>query len=727
MAKRKKSKPAEEPPKPAADKPANYDQIRERQAAISRNRSASGREIGGVPPIADIERRERCGRSLREFCDTYNPEAFRLPWGDDQLRGATRIEEAIRQGALYAFAEPRGSGKTTRCRMAALFAVAYGFRRYVFVIGANKDKAYDTISAIQMYCRFLPLFAADFPEIAWPAQALGGIANRAAGQTCGGEPTMIEWSKNRIVLPTVPPPENWPKHWPLRADGVVPTAGAIIGGSGLTGEGIRGSLLTLTTGESVRPDLVLLDDPQTDKSARSPRQNESRIRLVSGAVLGMAGPGKAISAVMPCTVIEPGDMADTLLDREQHPLWRGERTSLLTTMPADLDAWDPYFDAYRNGARLDPPDFSDANAYYLEHRDELDRGALASWPARKLPTEASAIQHAMNLYCRDRQAFFSEYQNQPLATKVAKQHRELAPAALLLRLNRVPIGEVPRECTRLTAGVDCSKRLLWFAVVAWDEYFGGSVVRWGAWPDQRRNYFTQADARPSLELQYPGTPTAAALYAGLRDLSADILGGRYLRHQTQEPITMELALTDSGWETDTVMKWIRETPHAGLVLPSKGYAASATSRSVDEWARKPNERAGDGWRLGAEASAGRGRRVAFDADKWKSFLADRLTIAPGARGCLMLPGDRESAQKLLADHLAAEVAVPVEARGRRWDHWIAKPGNPDNHLFDCLVMAAVAASVRGLSWNPSGGIDNHANTPQRRKLSEIQASKRPNR
>src|SRR5581483_6577574 len=96
----------------------------------------------------------------------------------------------------------------------------------------------DTIAAVKMFARFLPEYAADFPEISHAARSLAGIANRASGQLCEGEPTMIEWSQDRIVMPTVPPPENWPRSWPLREDGMVPTAGRVVGASGLTGDGI---------------------------------------------------------------------------------------------------------------------------------------------------------------------------------------------------------------------------------------------------------------------------------------------------------------------------------------------------------------------------------------------------------------------------------------------------------------------------------------------------------
>ena len=64
----------------------------------------------------------------------------------------------------------------------------------------------------------------------------------------------------------------------------------------------------LPDGRSVRPSLVVLDDPQTDESARSLSQCAARESILAGAVLGLAGPGTKISGIMPCTVIRPGDV-----------------------------------------------------------------------------------------------------------------------------------------------------------------------------------------------------------------------------------------------------------------------------------------------------------------------------------------------------------------------------------------------------------------------------------
>ncbi|MDD4003860.1 MAG: hypothetical protein PHW69_01485, partial [Elusimicrobiaceae bacterium] len=76
-------------------------------------------------------------------------------------------------------------------------------------------------------------------------------------------------------------------------------------------------------GRSVRPSLVIIDDPQTNESAGSLEQTRKRVRVLAGDILGLAGPGEKISGIMPCTIIRPGDMADTILNKQTHPDWNG--------------------------------------------------------------------------------------------------------------------------------------------------------------------------------------------------------------------------------------------------------------------------------------------------------------------------------------------------------------------------------------------------------------------
>jgi hypothetical protein len=695
------------------------EQIRDDQAELMRRRSAARREVGEIPPIADVRRRGRCRRSLRLFCETYNREAFSIAWSNAHLDIIARIEEAVTHGALFAFAMPRGSGKTTIVRMAALWALSYALCRYVFVIGANQERANDTLESLRMAIRFLPRYAADFPEVAWPAQHLQGIANRASGQTCRGESTLIEWSADRIVLPTVPPPANWPKAWPLRSDGRVPTSGCVVSASGLTGEGIRGSLLTLSTGEMIRPDLVLIDDPQTRESAMSPSQNAKREALISADVLGMAGPGRSIAAVMPCTVIYPGDMVDRILDRSRHPLWRGERTRLLNSLPSDLEAWEQYFEIYRRCAQSEPPDFAEANRYYRDHRAALDAGAEASWPQRKQEWEVSAIQSAMHLYCRDRRAFFAEYQNEPLPPDAAATVENLEPEAVAARLNRCPRGAVPASCTRLTAGIDVGGSILYWVVCAWDERFGGAVVDYGTWPRQPRSYFAAADARPRLEDEYPRLSEPERVYAGLRALIDQVAGRAYPQSEGGE-LRVSQCLIDAGWQTQVVHQVSQRSQHAAVLLPSKGYYVGESGRPMSDWKRDAGVRCGRDWRV---HRGPHGRYVLFDSNAWKTVVANALQAPEGGAGCLLLFGERSHDHQLFADHLCAEFRTPLEGRWRKVEVWRRRPDGGDNHYFDALVLAAVAASVSGLVCDAGAAVGEPAKAPPPRKrlsLADIQ-------
>src|SRR5262249_32694030 len=162
------------------------------------------------------------------------------------------------------------------CRMAGLWGPSNALVAYMAIIGANFPRARANLNAIKIMCRFLPLFAADFPEISYPIRRLEGIPQKVTGQLCQGRPTLMEGADEQIIFPTVAPPANWPKHWPLRADGMVPTSGVIIGAAGLTSDGLRGLLITTDTGDFIRPDFVLLDDPQTRQSAQSPTGNVDR-------------------------------------------------------------------------------------------------------------------------------------------------------------------------------------------------------------------------------------------------------------------------------------------------------------------------------------------------------------------------------------------------------------------------------------------------------------------
>ena len=381
---------------------------------------------------------------------------------------------------------PRGSGKTSICERAAIWAALKGLREFIVIIGSEESAAEETLDAVKTELETNDRLLALFPEVCYPVRRLEGITNRSGGQLFEGEQTRILWTKKKIVLPTIP--------------GSL-ASGVIIKVAGLTGR-IRGMKHQRPDGRSVRPSLVMLDDPQTDKSAASLPMSAQRERILAGAILGLAGPGKKIAAVCPCTVIRPGDMVDRLLDNERHPEWQGQRCKAVYAFPTNQKLWDQYADVYRACLRDKRP-ITAATDFYLAHRAEMDEGARVAWPERFNEDEASAVQHCMNLKLRDEEAFWAEQQQAPLVEKLGEAE-QLTADQVLAKLNGYRRGLVPIDAHVLTSFIDVHDNLLYWAVFAWGDGFRGAIVDYGTHPRQDRAYYTLRDARPTLKDLCPG-------------------------------------------------------------------------------------------------------------------------------------------------------------------------------------------------------------------------------
>src|SRR5689334_3870194 len=85
--------------------------------------------------------RKAAEKSFLRFCKTYGKEAFFLECSPNHLRAAELIEAAVRSGEMFAFAMPRGSGKTTLARWAVIWAVLCGHSPYSVLISATQKSA----------------------------------------------------------------------------------------------------------------------------------------------------------------------------------------------------------------------------------------------------------------------------------------------------------------------------------------------------------------------------------------------------------------------------------------------------------------------------------------------------------------------------------------------------------------------------------------------------------
>ena len=665
----------------------SYEERRNAERDRQAEQSLAGRDIGPLPEVVNPDRKAACERNFQLFCESYFPETYSLAWSPDHLKVIEKIETAVLRGGLFALALPRGSGKTTITESAALWSMLYGHREFVVLIGATESAALELLDSLKTELEVNERLAEDFPEVCYPVAQLEGIANRCAGQLYKGERTRITWTSNEIVLPTV---EG------SRASGI------IVRVAGITGR-IRGMKFKRSDGRSVRPSLVVIDDPQTSESAGSLEQTRKRVRVLAGDILGLAGPGQKISGIMPCTIIRPGDMADIILNRNTHPDWNGERTKMVYKFPKNMKLWEQYADIRSEALRTDG-NFDAATEFYKAHRAEMDEGAVVSWEARYNHDEISALQHAMNLKLQDETAFQSEYQNDPLPEDT-EDDGLLSVDEIAGKVNGLAHEKVPIACDKLTMFIDVQKALLFYVVIAWSDDFTGAVIDYGAWPDQHRRQFSLADASPTIQSKFPKAGFEGALYAALDALTKEYLSREWER-EDGAVLKIEKALIDANWgqSTDIIYQFCRQNVHAGVLLPSHGRYVGASSKPMTEYRKQPGDRLGLNWMMPNVAGKRAIRHVIYDSNFWKSFVHARLAVPLSDKGSLSLYGRIPGIHQLFAEHLTAEYRVKTQGRGRWVDEWKLKPERSDNHWLDCTAGCAVCASMLGATLPELGTV-----------------------
>lgn len=699
------------------------------QSRHSRRKQNEIADIGEIPRVVNSERRESCRFNLELFAATYFPFSTGLsPFSDDHKRVIQRIQGCMINGGRYANVVYRGFAKTTLSQVAAVWATLYGHRRFVAIFGADAGAGLGNIASIKMELSENELLYGDFPEVCHAIWALEGKPQRCASQTHvpgkveGFQPsedtlpqrTHIAWTADKIVFPTI-----------MLADGPGVASGAIITCRGVTG-GSRGMVHKRADGGQQRPDFVLLDDPQTDDSASTDLQVSKRENIIKKAILKLGGHNKQMGVVMNATPIQVDDLVERLLDQTRNPSWQSERIPMLRSFANDAaheKLWLGDYKRIRNTYDKDTLGdqlraHREATEFYRANRAAMDAGCAVSWEhCYDHEVEISAIQHAYNILIDDGEDVFqSECQCRPL-TDTPDETETLAAAAICKKLNNIKRHVVPLECTKLTAFIDVQERLLYYTVCAWSGNFTGAVIDYGACPEQGTDRFYYRDAKRTLEKAFPAEGIEGRIHAGL-ELLTDTLLKKEWRREDGTIMRIERCLIDSGFKTDTVHQFCRNSKHATLLIASKGFAIRAKDKQFREWQDKPGETRGTNWVI---TPAGKGRRLAkFDTHYWKSFVYDRLAVAIGDKGCLSLFGTSREQHEYFAGHLTAEYRTLVEAKGNRVYEWDERPGKPDNHWLDCVVGCAAGASMQGCSVLPGG----KAEPKKRIKLSELQAARR---
>lgn len=663
----------------------SYQKHKKAAARRQQELTKAGQDIAPIPEVVNRDRKAFCRLDLETFARTYFPKLFYLPSSKDLTEAIRKSQQAILEGGQYALAMPRGGGKTTNLVVSTIWSLLYGHHWFVMFIAATDDKAVELMDKVKKQLAGNEMLLEDFPEVCYPIRALDNRANRAKGQHVGGDKTHIVWGAYEIVLPYM-------KGSPASCN--------VLRVAGITGSKMRGSLYYRPhDGNSARPSMAFVDDPQDDEVAKSFIQIKSRLDIIEGTIPPMAGPGKKMTVFCLCTVIEKNDVADTLLDRSKSPEWRGDKYKILYKFPDNMNLWEEYREI-RQGDMRNGGDGSRATEFYAERRQEMDAGAVVAWEHNHKPNQLSAIQFAMDWFFAKPRVFWSEYQNCPLGDEDLGE--QLDSTTLQERQSGHTRAELPLACQYVTAFMDVQESCLFWMVCGWDTGFGGTILDYGSCPDQQRLYFTKADLRRTLAMASPGAGMEGALHAGLAASVPKLLAKEYLREDGAS-FKIEKFLIDAsdGDMTKVIDTWIKGSGHNGRVMPSHGRGDTARNKPWDEWKEHAGEKLGTHWLIPVAGKRGL-RYVLYSANFWKTFIYNRLRTAVGDRGALTLFGKRhpESGRGLydhmmLCDHLTSEYWVETVGRGRTLHEWMLHVGR-DNEFFDTLAGCAVAASMLGV-------------------------------
>ena len=681
-----------------------------RKATLERGRATTrlGADVGAIPAIGVPTRRAACRLDLAKFLVEYFPNSTGLsPFSDDHLRVIGRIQDCILRGGRFVNAVYRGFAKSTISENSLIWAMLYGHRRFGAIFAAEADLAAKAITSIKLELAENDLLAEDFPEVCVPVRSLEGKPQRCLAQTCGGEHTHIRWNADSIVLPTV--------------------KGSVSGGSIIFSRGLTGSILGLrhksADGTQLRPDFVIVDDPQTRESAASTVQVQKRLEILSKSVLKLAGHTKSIACVVNATVIQQEDMVDQLLDARKFPAYQGERIPMVRSWSKNHeDLWLSKYRDLRN--TFDKDVVGDqarahkaANDFYLANRSAMDDGCVVSWLSCFDPdAEHSAIQHAYNALIDDGEdVFASEFQQKPLANQA--KAAALASDDVRGRVVHVPRWIVPSGLDTLTAFVDVQEKLLYWAVVAWGHQLRGHLVAYGTYPEQSRSYFTLRDSRKTLVKAAGGASLEAAIHLGLEAVAKELLDREFARESDDAVLRVGQMFVDANWAqtAGVVRDFARRSAWGPRVLPTHGRFVGASGSTLSDKRPDRGERVGANWRT---STILKGRHVLYDTNAWKSFFGARMKLPVADPQAFTIHGGRH---EMLAEHLTSEYPTRVEAKGRVVDEWRLIPGR-DNHWLDCVIGAAVAASYTGIS---AVGADARPLASTRRSISREQmAAKR---
>jgi phage terminase large subunit GpA-like protein len=185
-----------------------------------------------------------------------------------------------------------------------------------------------------------------------------------------------------------------------------------------------------------------------------------------------------------------------------------------------------------------------------------------------------------------------------------------------------------------------------------------------------------------------------AIQAGLEKLVSDLLG-RDWQKAGGGLARIDRLFVDMGYKPGVVAAVKHKVGGSAMML-SKGVGIRAGGKPVSMYQRRPGWTLGTNWYVPNVRGTAEFPHICIDVNSWKSFVHERLAVAPGDPGALTLFGKKAAEHHLFGEHIAgSETYVTTFGHGRQVHQWRQRPERPDNHSFNCLVGCAAAVSREG--------------------------------
>ena len=590
----------------------------------------------------------------------YLGATYTRPFETPHLQIIDDAMQAHRTGGRFVVAAERGIGKSATLWGIVLYLALSGQQHFPICVPWADKALKRAFRFWKMALCFNDTLGADYPEFCDPFRHAKGISQRVMTTTWQdtGKPTGAQLTVGEGII-------------------VLPDQLGCLGGSTINGN-VRGLNHPQEDGSVLRPTLVLLDDVQDRKTAKSTVQVDDTIGIIDGDIAGCGEAGWDLPMLMSGNCISPEDvMAHYITSRE----WKSLRVPCVMKWPDGWDdersecrkMWAEWYDRFvANEAPVD---------FYRKNKAKMTAGMKLSAPAafkagNKL---RDPLYGAMRVYHKmGREAFMAERQQDP--QRQSSSMYRLEAETILSRVSgyarlTAPVGSA------LCCGVDINYVGLNWCVVAGDALSRSrKVVAHGIWP-----------ARGGLVPKGVTVDQACQIIRrGIGQFSHEVLAAMRITcgpgQRLLDAACFDISMGD--WQ-EAIVAALHECRVPLKLWPLKAFGVR-TYRSS-----KADLRAGKGWRITEWPRLG--HVMVINSDLWREQMQRGFLVEPTEAGALSLYSpDEQQEHRILAQQVAGErLDEHVTTEKHEYYTWHRTPGLP-NDRGDALVYACALTGVQGI-------------------------------